>query len=281
MAKRTTIIWVHGMGDSQLGFSRELRDVLCGPFQDVPGVAEIVHEEIVYEDINEQASKKIRDADLGISRLCGEVTIPLIGALDQYTDGVKDALGDVFPDWLSRGIRLWIFQRFNREVLRIQRDARRAKVTPAEHNINIVCHSLGTFLTYEFLHWAKDVFEIGAANFRANNVFMLAPVISIMKDLRLGSMMSSFDLAINNPLSKPWVHNPATGAPVSNIRKLWAYRHKLDPFASIVPLRGELLDHPAWTFDDFHTGPNMHAYTNYLTEFRQNILERVLDRRLS
>lgn len=278
MAKhRTTIIWIHGMGDSTPGFSGDLVKTLVAPFADTPRARGIFHEEICYEDINELANEKILKADLAISDVCNAVQVPLVGSLESYRDSVKDALGDVFPDWLSRGIRMWIFHRINRRILEIVQRARDDGITPRNHNINIVCHSLGTFVTYEFLHWAKDVFQIGVADFRANNVFMLAPVIALMKDLRLGALMNNYDLAINNPLSKPWVHNPATGVPVTNVRKLWAYRHKWDPFASLVPLRGELLDHPAWTFDAFHSGGNMHAYTNYLTEFNTNIMNKVLE----
>lgn len=276
MPKRTTLIWVHGMGDSQAGFAKELRETLVKGFAGQPGVADIRHEEIVYEDINADVSEKIRKCDLAIGDVCGKVTLPMVGSLDRYTDDVKDALGDVFPDWLSRGVRLWVFQRFNERILDIVTRARDDDVRPSQHSISLVCHSLGTFITYEYLHWVKDVFRLGVSGFRLDNVFMLAPVIALMKELRLGAAMNDFDLALNNPFSKPWVVNHATQVPATNMRKWWAYRHKLDPFASIVPLKGQFLDHPAWTFDAFHAGPNMHAYTNYVTEFRGDILAKVL-----
>ena len=284
MQPRTTVVWVHGMGDTRARYSGVLREAFLAALpehlREEPDIVAIRHAEIFYENINDQIAEKIQVVDAKLGAIIGSIPLPVAGDLSTLEPAITDAFGDVFSLWLSAGARDWVLRQMTLQMLEILQSARDEGVPAGRHRLHIICHSLGTFVTYEFLHFAKNARGIDVYDLAFSNVFMFAPVMALMKSLKAGRIFHGFDLAIAHPLDKPRVIDVATGTPITNVRKLWAYRHVFDPFASLIPVTGPFLDHEPFTFDDFHSGPNMHAFTNYVREFAVPVAERIVGRRL-
>jgi hypothetical protein len=289
MPRLRTVVWMHGMGDSEVGFSKNLIATLTESASGVPDVTAIQHREIVYEPLNQDIAKKFRQIDLNVGSLLGQaggwiadkVKVGENVNLGNFEAATRNAIGDVGGMVLSVGARRLVLSHAVNELLHVVADAQ-ASTDPRGHTIDIVCHSLGTFVTYELLHYIAAT-DAGrglrpASGVRIRNVFMLAPVLALIRDSTVFNLsQSSSDMVTKNrPFVVPRVPDP-WGGPTDVGERFHAFRHKWDPFASIrITDDTELLAVPPTVFDAWHSGPNMHAYSNYMTQFHAAILDEIM-----
>lgn len=289
-ARLRTVLWIHGMGDSEGGFSEDLyRQLVQGAETDAE-VGRIRHAEVLYESENKAVAAKIKNVDLKIGKFLADKASALAALagiedpdLSGFQEGVEGAMGDVGGMVMSTGARHMVLTKMTGKLLDLVTSAD-GQVSRSGHTIDIVCHSLGTFMTYELLHHITDpVAGRGVRpsdEVRIRKVFMLAPVLALIRDLKLFNITPSTEnfATKRNPFTAPVVVD-RKGVSRRIGEEFWAFRHVVDPFASIRVTDGPFLDgkEPA-EFADFLPGnPNMHAYANYLERFRKDILAEIME----
>lgn len=265
--RKTTVIWVHGLGTPAAGYSHSWRDYLLRGTEDDSRVAAIDFKELFY---NRLPGREAIINLLRIGTLIAQVG-PQGMTLKDAENIVRKSVPPVVNPWLESGVLEGIFERLAFLLQESTDESSAQGVEPRDHDFHLVCHSFGNLIGYEFLHWCKGRAGIGAADLRFQNVFMIASPLSLLQSMPPGSLLNRDSLAMSQPLSRP----EADGR--TNIRSCWAYCHAWDPVAGTVVMDSPaLLDRPPYLFEAFHTGAMMHDCENYLAEFGPDILAKIL-----
>lgn len=266
MSKRRSIIFIHGIGDQQPGYSEALFDTLVGDNENLR--SEILKYEMLYDYVHQEMNAKLE-----IEKL-----------VKKFTDGkdvkklAEDTVTHVLYFWMVNDARKWILRLFEQKLLKVVSDGRKAGVPPAKHEISIISHSLGTFIAYEGLHFVIGRNAVGIHDeVHIKNLFTLASPLALIKRINDKLQRATGLLAIAEDLKKPVEWNDALNTQISNIERWYSFRHKLDPVASVEVLKGPFLDANPFVFKKFHSGANAHDFNNYMTQFRGFILEKIME----
>jgi hypothetical protein len=265
MPKRRSVIFIHGIGDQQPGYSEVLHNILIGG--DNNSRSEIHKYEILYDYVHQEMNAKLEIDKLVKKFTNGEDVEKL----------TEDTVTHVFYFWMVNNARKWILKLFEQKLLLVVSDGRKAGIPPAKHEISILSHSLGTFVAYEGLHYIIGRRSVGIHDeVHIKNLFSLASPLALIKKINDRLQRATGLLAISEDLKKPVEWNDALNRQISNVERWYSFRHTFDPVASVEVLKGPFLDAEPYVFDEFHNGTNPHDFRNYMVQFRDFILGKIL-----
>lgn len=261
---KTSVLFVHGVGEQPEGYSDKLIELLSAVD---PDWAESTRwYELNYDQVNVAMADRCRNSWDAIRKL------PAAGALESHVLDLIDYI--LIPD-----ARHWIDTLFQRELAQIVKAGQdsKPKIHQPKHRLFIVAHSLGTLVTYEGLH---GIIGLPAALGVAKGLLTRAyfTMGSPLGLLRKNSSRLPAGFALRGGICRPTIQNPMTDAMVSNIASWYDYRHELDPIA-LVGLESQAaagtLSQPERRFTAFHAGVNMHDFSNYVEEFAPELVARM------
>ncbi len=277
--RRKCVLFVHGIGPQQKGYSDALWDQL---WNDRP--PDDVHKyEMFYSDIYETMNTKtdIEKLPRRLGLIGALRQIPVVGALatvadEKLTAFLRDTVSHVLYFTLYQDARIVIVNKFKEKLLELVKDATDAGVYPRRINLTIISHSLGTAVAYLGMHDIIGNPALGlSAGLKARTLFTLASPLALIRDVsaRVGMAVPH----ITGGIIRPRRRNPAKKTYQYNIGNWYSYRDEKDPVASLVPFKAGFLastDDPPFAFSETH-GSSAHAFSNYIEQARDRITSRI------
>lgn len=278
-ALRKYVLFVHGIGDVQPGYSDAPWRILwpTGAPADTRKI------EVNYSDIFRRLADKFDLAGFAdrfqvaalIERLVHDA-----GLADQIQGAARDflvnAAADVFFFVALEDATVAIKNTLKLALTRVCKEAQEQDPHhfPRNLRIHIVSHSLGTAVTYLVLHDIVDDPAIGLpARVTISSLSTLASPLELIRRVCIETGMPSGPGIIKLPIFRPVADDPETDESYSNIIDWYSYRHEHDWIASLCPLRGGFLsspDAPPFAFDTAVPG-STHALGSYVEQARDEI----------
>jgi hypothetical protein len=258
-----SVVFVHGIGDHPETFAQPVFEILK---KTDPALASATRwYGVGYDYINDQMATK-----LGLIQ--EQLTAPATVTVELLLD-LLNYLG-------TKDLNEWVNTAYKKALADIVADGQEQGVEPAEHEIYIVSHSLGTVVSYETLHAiVNDPQTLGLAkNFRVQALYTFGSPIAFIK--KNESKIPSFgQTALKTlPIGKPTRKNAITGRVQSNVSTWYNFRQKFDPVASLTPLTLESSNQSLdddFIFSKLHSGPNPHEFSNYITEYADFLVDDI------
>ncbi len=268
---KKSIIFVHGIGDQPETYAAPLVDILKNT--DPTTVAASRWYAVAYDFVNDAMQQKLRPLQEAIQKHDGAQP----GAANTTTELLIDLVNYLG----TKDLKSWIDTAYKKVLVEIVLGGLDENVSQREHEIFIICHSLGTVVTYETLHdIVGDPQTLGVAkNFRVKALFTMGSPLAFIK--KNESLIPSFGVSYlrTQPIGRPGQANPFTGKVDTNVLDWYNFRQEVDPVASITPLDQKTangaLSEETFTFKKFHSGANPHDYGNYVTEYAPFIMEKI------
>lgn len=265
---KKSVLFVHGVGTSQPGYSEPLIEVLAAA--DGPLAAGTRWYESAYDFVNTAMAQKVT----------------LIGS--KLEEGSKDVDGfmtthvlDVLTFLCMADTRNWITTVIKKDLVDMVKDAHGDGVMQEELEVSIFAHSLGTMVSYETLHQIVGMQAIGAPEgFTVKNFFTMgSPLAFVRKSKDTIPRAGQDSVIFRQDIGRPSIMNQFKKKPESNVRAWYNYRNLLDPIASAVPLTPEssnnALSAPDSTFSRLNDGLNPHSFKNYVTEYATDFMQKI------
>ena len=269
--KRRSVIFIHGIGPIEEGYSNTLWDVLWQGGD--PG--DIHRYEVYYYDIFKKIGEKT-EIETFIDR-CGVLGVvddfikneDMLAVINQtLTTVLKDTISHVLYFLLHEDTRIAIINRFRKILANVIKEGINENIFPGSHEITIISHSLGTVVAYVGLHTVIGEAELGITDgVKIKNLFTLATPLAAIKEIcsRVPGINMQF---IGGGLKKPQLWNEDEEVNESNIEYWFSYRHQHDPVASLIPIKGNSIDsndNLPFVFNVVHQ-KNVHAFENYISQ---------------
>jgi hypothetical protein len=266
MANIRSVIFIHGIGDQQPGYSESLFDILVNGDDDLK--KEINKYEMLYDYVHQKFNGKL-EIDKLVEKRGGGKNVQKLA---------EDTVTNILYFWMVNDARKWILRLFEQKLLKVITDGKRAGFSPEEHEISIISHSLGTFVAYEALHFVIGRTSVGIHDgVHMKTLFSLASPIALIKKINDKLQRATGLLAIAEDIKKPVEWNNAINDTVTNVERWYSFRHELDPVASTLALEGSFLNHEPFVFNKIHSGCGAHDFRNYITEYREFILREIME----
>jgi len=278
--ERNSVIFVHGIGPQQVGYSRPLCKALWGdePPEDVY-TYEVKYDQ-VFEVANEKGDVSKMVEKYGLSKVFERIA-ERIGRDREFVDDMLQTSSDILKNTVShvlffltnQDVSNRILGIFEEKLLDVLDDAQ--GVPAQDHGITVISHSLGTIVAYMGAHRAMNIQGLSLRDgVRIQNLFTLASPLGLIQEVanRLGVLV---DLPkYINKISTPGKRGRIRRRFVRYVNTWYSYRHKFDPVASFVPLVDESLDNrdeSPYVFGKAEIA-NVHSFENYVKQARDLIL---------
>ena len=274
---RKSIVFIHGIGPQDHGYS----DISWKLLWQGENPEDARKYELFYYDIFEDMNKKL-EVDKFVQNYGLEKIINGIMGNQSFSDNINKILSDtvshvlyflLVPDVYNVIVRLFV-NKLNNVLL----EAVNEGFPPQRHDIVIISHSLGTVVAYCGLHHAMAELGTGIqANVRIKTLFSLATPLELIKTV--GEKIKIKIQHVSDGIDKPKEWDPAKGIYIKYLKKWYSYRHKFDPVASLIPLKGAFLDSAddsPFVFGQL-PGKDVHDYSNYIKQSRDIILGQIME----
>jgi len=265
---KKSVLFVHGVGTSQPGYSEPLIDILAAA--DGPLAAATRWHEASYDFVNTAMAQKVTLIGSKLEEGSNEVG----GFMESH-------VLDVCTFLCLSDTRNWITSIIKKDLVDIVRDAHDNGVMQEQLEVSIFSHSLGTMVSYETLHQIITMQAIGCPEgFKVKNFFTMgSPLAFVRKRKDTIPRLGQDSIIFRQDLARPSFVNQFTKKPQSNVVNWFNYRNTLDPIASLVPLTMEssnnALSAPEATFSRLNDGLNPHSFKNYITEYASDFIQKI------
>ncbi len=275
MAKRKCVLFVHGIGPQDPGYS----DKLWTQLWDGNPPADVHKYEVLYYDTFAAMNRKVEIEEnakkLGLRALVDGVfnNSDLAGKVeDKAVDLLRDTVSHVLYYTLHGEARRDILNKFKKQMVVLVREGRAAG-DPKDIRIVVLSHSLGTVVSYEALHELAGDPDLGRpAGIRIDSLYSLAtPLAAVAK---VAGLVKKRIAHVTDEISKPARYNEARERTELYVERWYSYREARDPVASTLALEGAFLDNDPgvepYRFSDTH-GFSLHAFGGYIAQAKAQI----------
>jgi len=273
-AKAKYVLFVHGIGEQEPGYSDKLWDVL---WKDVPR-PDIEKREFFYYDSFQTAEAKLQVPTYatmlgqGVNQLVARLW-PGVSLAPAVADFVTNTLAHVAYFLAVPQVQREILDKFEGSLRDIIVDAEAHGVYFPRTQITVVSHSLGTVVSYLTMHRIAPDETLGISNgVGIKNLYTIATPLELIR--RVSSWFPGFLHVdhITGGISRPV--QTVDNSRDTNIREWFSYRHSWDPVASLAPLTGQPpLDSPdtePFVFGDVQL-THTHDFDKYMEQAREHI----------
>jgi len=271
------VLFVHGVGEQQPGYSDKLWDVL---WKDT-SVPDIEKRELFYYDVFRDAEVKNRVGDY--AEVIGDKVNDLISGLWPGKN-VAPAVAGFCTDTMAHlayflalgNVKTVVLERFRESIRAMTEEALDQGVGFPNTEITVVSHSLGTVVSYLGLHELANPKDPKKKFYSSvKSLYTLATPLEFIRTV--SDWVPAF---LNVDHITAGITRPVTtvgGSTETNIRQWFSFRHKWDPVASLVPVRGKPVKNPdeaPFTFGDFQL-THTHDFDKYIEQARGSIRSRL------
>ena len=227
---KRAVLLVHGVGNARPGDYRKL----VARIEELLGedASEFAIYQLFYDAINDWFAEKTGLADK-LKQMTGFVQESLVG--NALTDVFAEFAADVVWPVLSQSARTAIREAYLAQVKQMVLDGIQAGVRPKRQKLNIICHSLGCFHTYEAVHAAARFPSHGlqpathGVQFE-NVVYMASPVQFIRSvSTKISGLIPSRWMATADPNGLFLPSEESYGSQVPSVKNWVSITGELDP----------------------------------------------------
>jgi hypothetical protein len=268
---RTTVLFVHGIGLHNNGYSEPLYQILRNA--DAGTVDSTRWHEVAYDFVGTELEGKVKN----LNKL-----LPQAGQKPTLNQTAGDFLVDLVNYLFTTDPYNWINNVFRKALVDIIVQGQGTNVAPADHRVIMLAHSLGTVVAYEGLHSIVSDPQLPglSSGFRIASLLTMGCPLAFIKanQARIPSLNSHFFLR-SQPISRPVRTDTFSGLSASNIADWFNFRQKFDPVGSLVPLNqvssNQSLSKETFVFNALNGGLNPHDFGNYVTQYSSFILQQI------
>lgn len=264
---RKTVLFVHGIGIQPAGFSEPLYKILHGTD---PATADATRwHEIAYERASDLMKQKLVEL---------QQFIPAPGKPPAAKEVVAEMVTDLVSYLGTESLYDWINNLGRKALMDALQQGIQSGVLPEKHQLFIIAHSLGTVVSYELFHTIVNDPQVPglSSGVKIRAYLTMGSPLAFIKANQAKIPTLNHDAFLRRfALGRPWLLNPF-GEQETNVSDWFNYRHSLDPVASLVPVdqnsANDELSRETSVFEAFHAGLNAHDFSNYITEYRTEIM---------